>query len=128
MSVITIIAYILLGAGALGVMASIVFLGISLVGAWKHRQYCAHLSKEWASKTAPDKVMPVSVLKPIHGADPYLRGDLEGFFQQDHPDFELLFAARTRDDAGLKVVDELAAQYPHVKVRILEVGDPPFPN
>ena len=135
MTVLSILAYLLLGVGALGVLASSVFLMLAFVGAWKYKRYCARLEAQWAIEDItlraagkPEWNVPVSVLKPIHGADQYLREDLEHFFQQDHPDFELLFAARTRDDAGLKIVDELATKYPHVEVRIFAVGDPPFPN
>jgi len=65
---------------------------------------------------------------PLHGADQYLRADLELFFQQEHPEYELLFAARTSDDSGIKIVEELALLHPKVKVRTFAVGDPPFPN
>jgi len=135
MTILSIFAYLLLGAGALGVLASSVFLGLAFVGAWKFKRHCAQLDSQWAREDAALRAagkaewhVPVSVLKPIHGADQYLREDLESFFQQDHPSFELLFAARTRDDAGLKIVDELAAKYPHVNVSVFAVGDPPFPN
>jgi len=135
MTGLSIFAYLLLGVGALGVLASSVFLGLALVGVWKHKRHCAQLEARWASEDAAFCVAgksewftPVSVLKPIHGADQYLREDLERFFQQDHPEFELLFAARTRDDAGLRIVDELAAKYPRVSVRVFAVGAPPFPN
>jgi ceramide glucosyltransferase len=135
MNILSIFAYLLLGVGAIGVLASLVFLVLAFAGAWKFKRHKAQLEAQWLHEDAvlreagkPEWSVPVSVLKPIHGVDQYLREDLERFFQQDHPSFELLFAARTRDDAGLKVVDELVAKYPHVNVRVFAVGDPPFPN
>ena len=45
---------------------------------------------------------PVSVLKPLHGIEPGLERSLETFFEQEYPEFELLFCARHETDEGLK--------------------------
>ncbi len=37
---------------------------------------------------------PVSVLKPLHGTEDGLERNIETFFEQDYPEFELLFCAR----------------------------------
>jgi hypothetical protein len=37
---------------------------------------------------------PVSILKPLHGVDDGLEANFRSFFEQDHPTFEILFAAR----------------------------------
>ena len=42
----------------------------------------------------------VSVLKPLHGIEPGLERNIESFFEQDYPEFELLFCARHETDAG----------------------------
>jgi ceramide glucosyltransferase len=68
------------------------------------------------------------VLKPVHGLEPRLRENLESYFKQDYPKYELLFCARTRDDAALKIVDELVARYPNVDVHIVTCGEPPAAN
>jgi ceramide glucosyltransferase len=65
---------------------------------------------------------PVSLLKPLHGAELGLRENLISFFEQDYAgEFEILFCARSLDDVGLAVAREVAAEYPDVKVRVLEV-------
>src|SRR5262249_14121104 len=71
---------------------------------------------------------PVSLLKPLHGAEPGLRQYLEGFFQLDYPEYEILFCARSESDNGLAIARELSAKYPGVPVRILVSGEPPWPN
>src|ERR1035441_9365548 len=40
---------------------------------------------------------PVSVLKPLHGDEPNLEENLASFFQQDYPEYEILFCARKSD-------------------------------
>jgi ceramide glucosyltransferase len=64
----------------------------------------------------------------VHGDEPDLEENLASFFQQDYPDFELLFCARHGDDAGLTAARRAAARFPHVAARILTCGEPPWPN
>jgi ceramide glucosyltransferase len=71
---------------------------------------------------------PVSVLKPVHGDEPNLEEKLSSFFEQDYPEFEILFCARHNSDAGLQAARRVAARFPHVKARILTCGEPPWPN
>ncbi len=72
---------------------------------------------------------PVSMLKPLHGAEPGLERNLESFFRQIYPaPFELLFCARHEQDAGLQLARAVAARYPGVRARFLTCGEPQFPN
>src|ERR1700744_3629090 len=71
---------------------------------------------------------PVSLLKPLHGAEPNLAEHLAGFFEQDYPHYEILFCARTLNDAGLKIARDVATRYPSVPARFLTSGEPPFQN
>jgi ceramide glucosyltransferase len=66
---------------------------------------------------------PVSVLKPLCGRDEGLEQNLESFFLQDHPDFELVFGVVDAHDPALEVAEKLAARYPHVKTkRVVHAG------
>ncbi len=71
---------------------------------------------------------PVSVLKPLAGADEGLDQNLRSFFEQDYPDFELLFAVREPSDPAMGVVEKLRSEYPRVPVRLIVTGEPPYPN
>ena len=78
---------------------------------------------------APASFLPaVSVLKPLHGVEPDLEENLRRFFEMDYPEFEVLFCARHRDDAGLQLAERVAARYPGVRARFLTCGEPEFPN
>jgi len=71
---------------------------------------------------------PVSVLKPLAGADEGLEENLRSFFVQDYPAFELLFAVREDNDPAATVVRRLQASYPAVPSRLVVSGTPPYPN
>ncbi len=66
--------------------------------------------------TAPP---PVTVLKPLAGADARLADNLLSFFEQDHPDYELLFGCEDPDDPAVAVVRALIAQHPGVRARLV---------
>jgi ceramide glucosyltransferase len=68
------------------------------------------------------------LLKPLHGAEPDLEAHLESFFLQDYPGFEILFCARSADDAGLATARRVAARYPAIPARFLFTGPGPYIN
>ena len=71
---------------------------------------------------------PVSLLKPVHGSESCLAENIESFFLQDYPRYEIIFAADEPDDAALPLVREICARYPQIPTRVLVTGDPPWPN
>jgi ceramide glucosyltransferase len=71
---------------------------------------------------------PISILKPLAGVDEGLEVNLRTFFEQDYPDFEILFAVRTPDDPAVEIVDRLQREYPAIPSRLILTGEPPYPN
>ena len=67
---------------------------------------------------------PVSVLKPLHGTEPGLERNIESFFEQEYPEFELLFCARQDTDEGLQLAQRVGARYPQVDARYVTCGEP----
>jgi ceramide glucosyltransferase len=66
-----------------------------------------------------DKELPaISILKPLCGEDPELEKNLEAFFTQDYPRFELVFACENENDPALRVVKRLISKYQQVSVKI----------
>jgi ceramide glucosyltransferase len=119
--------YALLALALLGTVSSTVFLILALVGARRYRRYSEDASRS-ANAVPESSLPPVTLLKPVHGMEPRLRENLESFFRQDYSDFEIIFGARSADNAALGVVDELRALYPNVKCRIVLSGPPTWPN
>ena len=83
--------------------------------------------RQFSSIPEDARLPPVSVLKPVHGLEAQLRENIESFFRQDYPNYEILFAADEATDAALEVVREVCARYPHIRSRVLITGTP-WPN
>jgi ceramide glucosyltransferase len=108
-----------------GTLCSTIYLGLVLLGVSRFR---AEARKAIGSVPDDARLPPVSVLKPVHGLEPRLKENIESFFLQDYPRYEILFGADEADDAALVVVQEVRARYPHVPSRVLVHGKPPWPN
>ena len=70
----------------------------------------------------------VSLLKPLHGLEPALEANLESFFYQDYPRYEIIFGCRQESDPALDVVQAVRRRYPEVQVKIVFSGEPEHPN
>jgi ceramide glucosyltransferase len=71
---------------------------------------------------------PISILKPLAGIDDGLEENLRTFFEQQYPDFEILFAVRNSNDPAITVAERLRAQFPSIASRLIVTGEPPYPN
>jgi ceramide glucosyltransferase len=71
---------------------------------------------------------PISMLKPLSGLDEGLEDNLRSYFQQDYPEFEILFAVREAADPAVPVFEKLRREFPQVPARLLVAGEPPYPN
>ncbi len=72
---------------------------------------------------------PISVLKPLSGLDEGLEENLRSFFEQEYPEFEILFAVHRADDPAAAVVEKLRREFPRrPSARLIVTGEPPGPN
>ncbi|HEX7389524.1 MAG TPA: bacteriohopanetetrol glucosamine biosynthesis glycosyltransferase HpnI [Acidiphilium sp.] len=71
---------------------------------------------------------PISILKPLHGADPLLEIALESFFLLDAPKFQLVFGAEDPADPALAIVEKLRHRYPHVDTAVVSGPTSPGRN
>ncbi len=120
----SLIAYFLLAIAIAGTLGSTVFLTLAVISAVRFK----HLAPLQQNVPWAGGLPPLSVIKPVHGLEPRLCQNLESFFQQDYPAYEILFCARTGNNAALQLATEIAARYPERPVKILSCGEPPFPN
>lgn len=118
--------YVLVGVAVFGLITSTVFAGLALAsvpGCLRERQ-----EAENQLKKRPGFTPPLTLLKPLAGAEPDLETHLTSFFAQDYPVFEVLFCAREANDAGLEIARRVAARYPQIPAKFLVTGDPPYIN
>jgi len=113
-----------MGLGILGLISSTVFSGLVFAGAYR---FVADRRKR-RNVARADFHPPVSLLKPLHGDEPNLDAHITSFFEQDYPNFEILFCARQADDAGLQTARRVAARYPSITTKFLTTGENTYIN
>ena len=119
--------YVLLGLAVFGLITSTVFASIVL---WAVPRYLNERRQALAALAVrPGFTPPLTLLKPLHGADPGLESYLESFFTQDYPDYEILFCAREPSDAALETAWRVAARHPDIPVKFFYTsGQPDYIN
>lgn len=115
--------------GLFGLLTSTIFAGLAFAGL-RHFLRSSPLPAGSLDQRndSIETAIPVSLLKPLHGAEPNLEAHLESFFVQDYPAFEILFCARSAEDGGLAIARRVAARHPAVPVQFLSTGDNTYIN
>lgn len=62
---------------------------------------------------------PMTILKPIKGLDDQLGQNLESFFVQNYPQFEIIFGLQSLNDPALLIVRTMCKKYPGIPTKIL---------
>jgi ceramide glucosyltransferase len=115
--------YVLFGLAVLGLITSTGFTAIVLwaIPGYLEERHVARVQMQ----ARPGFTPPLTLLKPLHGVEPHLEADLETFFVQDYPEYEILFCARTEADAGLETARRVAVRHPHIPAKFLSTGGKP---
>ncbi|HEV7814498.1 MAG TPA: bacteriohopanetetrol glucosamine biosynthesis glycosyltransferase HpnI [Janthinobacterium sp.] len=111
----TLLGYALCGASAL----------YAAPAAWLARR---PLRPDQTQAAAAAAARPVSVLKPLRGAEPRLYDNLATFCRQTHPAYQIVFGLRTADDPALAVVSRLRAAFPACDIALVVAPEVHGPN
>ena len=87
------LGFLFLGLAFFGLTTSFIYLCLVIfaAGRYKHNSRAGARSvRQIETSTWP----PVTVLKPVHGMEPELEKNLESFFRQDYPNFEVILIDR----------------------------------
>lgn len=107
MSVHTLLSAI--GAASLAVAAGYALLSLVALLVWKAR----------GRTDSSARLPPVTVLKPLCGAEPGLYENLRSFCRQDYPEFQVVFGVSDRNDPALAVVARLIAEFPGLPIEVV---------
>jgi ceramide glucosyltransferase len=117
---------VLLRIAVFGLFSSSIFLLLVLIAAARFKKR-ADAAGRSIFNVATD-LPPVTILKPVHGMEERLEQNLESFFQQDYPNFEIIIGARSVDDPAVALAEKLRLRYPQVNSRVVISGAPAWPN
>lgn len=110
-----------------GSFTSTVYLAMTLLAAARHLRL-ARAAQTATAATPLSSLPPVTIFKPVHGMEEQLAANLESFFRQDYPDYEVIFGVRDRDNPAARIAEEIRARYPHIPSRVIVSGPPAWPN
>jgi ceramide glucosyltransferase len=114
--------YLVMSLFAVMTLGGIAYCLIAIFSVKRFRQQMKTASSEQGSYP------PISLLKPLKGAEAGLESYLATFLCQDYPAYEVLFAVREETDPAVAVVNRLKQQYPEIPIRLLLTGQPPYAN
>jgi len=98
-----------------GVVAVFAILGmVQCVAGW-----FAVLRFTAPPSSRPQAYPPISILKPLYGAEPLLEEALASCFNQAYPDFQIVFGLHHSSDPALAVVERLRLRFPDTEIAIV---------
>src|ERR1051326_6187931 len=100
-----------------GTFTSTIYLALTVVATVRHLRR-ARVAQAAATATTPSSLPPITIFKPVHGMEEQLAANLESFFRQDYPDYEIVFGVRDADNPVAKIAEDIRAKYPQVASRV----------
>lgn len=101
----------IVGFASLAVAAGYATVSLIAVLVWRMR----------AHRMPPNSTRrpPVTILKPLCGAEPGLYEHLRSFCEQDYSEFQIVFGVRDPADPALSVVERLVAEFPSLPIDVM---------
>ena len=106
------IANLLAALCGLLALCGIGYYGLCL---WSARSFRRH----WRGRKLADFHPPVSILKPLRGADPGMYAAFQSHCRQDYPDYELIFGVAEADDPAVALVRQLQREFPERRIELV---------
>ena len=75
--------------------------------------------KRERSKPLPNFMPPISVLKPVRGADFGSFENFASFCRQNYGEYEILFCVNEMSDAAVPVIQHVMTEFPQRRIRII---------
>jgi ceramide glucosyltransferase len=81
---------------------------------------CVHFGRR--ERERAERTPPVTLLVPLHGAEPLLEENLRAFAEQEYPELQLVLGVARDDDPALPIARRVAAALPGRRIDI-DVGE-----
>ena len=101
-------------AALLGTAAGVAYTALAIVRTRAFRRSAADPHARFTP--------PLTVLKPLHGAEPNLYTNLRSLCEQVYPEYQILFGAAAKDDPALDVARRLQREFPQCDIAIVSGG------
>ena len=103
-------------------LSSVVYCVLAIVAAARYLH--SGVPRSAALRDLP----PVSVLRPLAGAEDNTEANLRSLFEQRYPNFEILLSVHEDSDPAADIARRVMAAYPRIAARLIIAGVSPFPN
>ena len=100
----------IVGLAGLTIAAGYALLAVIAVLVWQMRRM---------PKQSRPRLPPLTILKPLCGAEPSLYANLRSFCEQDYPEFQIVFGVLDPSDAALSVVERLVTEFPSLPIDVV---------
>lgn len=99
-------------------LAAIIYSGLALLGAlaW-------YVDRRKQRALGCNFAPPVSILKPVRGADEEAYENFAGFCLQDYPDYQIVFGVRAENDPAVPIIRRLMADFPERDIELVISAD-----
>jgi ceramide glucosyltransferase len=101
-----------IGAAVAGLLA-LAGVGYLLAVLWCVRRFANR------AIASPGYAPPVSILKPLKGADPQMYESFRSHCLQEYPDFEIIFGVNDANDPAVAEVERLRLEFPHIPMQLV---------
>ncbi len=84
---------------------------------WSARTFLREKKADGGAR--PQMLPPVSILKPLKGADPDIYESFRSHCLQDYPEYEIIFGVSDPDDPAVASVQQLQREFPERSIRLV---------
>jgi ceramide glucosyltransferase len=74
---------------------------------------------EWDGTFTDTALPPISILKPLRGADPRMYEAFRCHYLQDYPEFEIIFGVADANDPAASEVERLQREFPSRRIQLV---------
>ena len=94
-------------------------IGFYLISLWSARSYLTRQERPASPAAHPFFDPPVSILKPLRGADSHIYESFRSHCLQDFPQYEIIFGVSEPYDPAIAVVERLKREFPNHSIQLV---------